>query len=62
MGCLGGWWGFQCAAIEARVHDFAIGLDFGAFAIEDTHDFLCKRGSVVGVKEKNKSQQQGELL
>lgn len=37
MGCVGGRWGFQGAAIEARIPDLAIGLNLGTFAVEDPH-------------------------
>ena len=38
MGCLCRRRRLQSVAIEARVHDLAIGLYLGAFAVEDAHD------------------------
>ena len=49
MGCLGRRWGLQGAATESRIHDFAIGLDFGAFAVEDTHSLSEMENFLVGV-------------
>ena len=48
MGLLDGRWRFQGAAVEGRILDLAIGLDFGAFAVEDAHDVKGKRGGMVG--------------
>lgn len=47
MECLGRWWRLQVTAVESRVHDFAVGWDFGAFAVKDTHG-LGGIESVVG--------------
>ena len=59
MGCLGRRWRFQCTAVECGIHNLAIGLDLGAFAVEDTHGFTLSDRQSLGWGWKNKSVNDG---
>ena len=49
MGCLCRRGRLHSAAVELGINDVAIGLDFGAFAVEDTHG-LSEVEKLVGVE------------